>query len=220
MEDEEEIIDTKNIEIEKGHKFKTIASFKKSPALKKYVKSLKDHKRPYTKGYVDTLDKGDGYAHINVKINDKNDLYSPYSEFISEDFTEYIRDASSPISRLDAIAIDIEGGSLKQDEKKEFLTQFKYYYNLKYELSRREYHQTIFSAILLLLVGSLFLILEIVLVYGFGFDSNALIPQILTIVSWVFVWDATDVFFFQKRKVKSDSLLYFKLCFAPINFID
>ena len=160
-----------------------------------------------------------GDAVISIKIEDREELFSKYSynsdDVINSDCTDYIWHKSKLVGRMQDIQIHFH--CAQKTDKNEVQSALKSYYRAEYlETSNELKKHTIFSFVCLLLgVGTLlaFSILNKIF-------ANFYLSTVVDILAWVFLWEAFDVFFFQRASLARRMKRIQKLYSAKIKIIE
>lgn len=163
-----------------------------------------------TKGEVLAESKS-GESIISLKAVSREELFSKYNynsdDIINKDFTDYVWHKA----KLVPLGQDIKLQIFCEEEikKEEVDSALKNYYRAEYLDTKSELkNKTKFSIICLLLGIVTLTLLSFVNVLF----SNFYVESVIDILAWVFVWEAFDVFFFQRsisiRKLKRIQRLY------------
>lgn len=156
---------------------------------------------------------------INISINNKEDILSPFANdkaIISRDLVEFLDYKLSPVIIKKDLHIKISCQNLSDDEKKLYEQAIKNYYEELYFIKKREVYQKTLISLILLMIGVLVIILTIILEET---GENIIKARVNDIIAWVFVWEAVDIFFFQRPKVSFDKRKSQKMMNATIEYI-
>lgn len=161
----------------------------------------------------------DGDAIINVKADEKEQVFSSYNfesnEKLNDELSDFIYDKAKDVPVNKDIKIKIFT-DFKADEKEvqdAIKNNYKKeYINLKSEMKRNY----IFSAVMFVL-GIVTLTLLLLMHSWF---YNVYLEIILEIATWVFIWEAVDSFFLQRAQLKRKCLTMLKLYSAEINIVN
>lgn len=161
----------------------------------------------------------DGDAIINVKADEKGQVFSSYNfesnEKLNDELSDFIYDKAKDVPANKDIKIKIFT-DFKADEKEvqdAIKNNYKKeYINLKSEMKRNY----IFSAVMFVL-GIVTLTLLLLMHSWF---YNVYLEIILEIATWVFIWEAVDSFFLQRAQLKRKCLTMLKLYSAEINIVN
>lgn len=141
---------------------------------------------------------------IDVALNNIKDCYSTFHEKNNQNFNQEFLDfiystiKNKNMKFYNGISLNIEAAEATSYEDKEvFIKAYKNYFEEKkssHKVKMRRYNllaiSLLFCGIIVLFVMGMF--------HFFLEDLNQIIYTILEITSWVFIWEAVDVFFFRK----------------------
>ena len=170
--------------------------------FRKRINQLFAKKYRYSLRYEDAMISDDGKAYINV---DLTKVESPFSIFsydrrIDSEIYSYIDQQAFYLRAAIPIVINFDdGGKYSEELKTKIKKAVIRHYSLEYEDKRLEWKkQTLFGAIIGV-IGVLFLITYILLSVLFFVPKgiNAIYMELLCILSWVFIWQSFDYFFFK-----------------------
>lgn len=183
--------------------------------IKKLNKRIRDDIRA-TKNNVDE----DGRAIINLTIYDDEEFLSSFStdneEVISEEVATYIENSASPINPIDPISITISSNKIGESKKERYTKAISnYYFNKLCDLYRELRHNTIIS-LLLALAGILVLVVQFLVAKVY---DQAVLLEIINIVAWVFLWEACDQFFIERRKLRLKVYRYINITNCKLKFV-
>ena len=155
---------------------------------------------------------------VNIKVDNKEQVISKFSydenDKLNKELSEFILDKTKTMSLNTDIKLNFYTSSpIEQQEIKTTLQNHfrEEYIETKHELKRAN----IFSLIMLIL-GVISLS---ILVLAHKFFDYFYFTTILEIASWVFVWEAVDIFFLQRSRLKRQCLLMKKLYSAQVEII-
>lgn len=170
--------------------------------FRKRINQLFAKKYRYSLRYEDAMISDDGKAYINV---DLTKVESPFSIFsydrrIDSEIYSYIDQQAFYLRAAIPIVINFDdGGKYSEELKTKIKKAVIRHYSLEYEDKRLEWKkQTLFGAIIGI-IGILFLITYILLSVLFFVPKgiNAIYMELLCILSWIFIWQSFDYFFFK-----------------------
>lgn len=183
--------------------------------VRKKLKSLKDKEKKYKPPLV--FDEA-GRMVIDVHLSDFSDAYTPFSppdnRRIDEGLMDYLK-AENPL-RPYPLVIRVSGLSEKNDDDRR-----KEFENTLHTACDKERHHRylahrtcLFRSLVCLLGGLLILALSIVL--QLTLKSAEVILVSVEILSWVFIWEAADLFFFERPDLKRRYYYFAKLSTADL----
>ena len=140
---------------------------------------------------------------INLSEGNIFDEYSGES-LLCEDIYKYTENTFKLVDKRREVNIKFD---FSKEYSKETIDKvkkaFKTHYAVELLQSRKQLFRTRLISIILLLVGVIFLV-----VYGLLslFNADFIFQNVMEIVSWVFIWEATNQFFFQNMSNKRTML--------------
>jgi hypothetical protein len=184
----------------------------------------------YVENYAESLIEADGKSHIKVDLRHGNPVFEPYSsrKDLAHGIFDYVEDVAKYTKITSKLAIDF---IITPDYVPlEGTIQTEYYGNYAFEFDekKREHRKSLFHSYWMLAIGIFFLSLYIGLsassknIQAQGNDVPAWIDitsEVISIVSWVFVWDSTDKFFFERPSLRKESLRKAQLAEAEVHFL-
>lgn len=156
----------------------------------------------------------DSPSEINVKIYNKDQLFSTYSysgDKLNSEFSEYIFDKAKDAPIKDRIKIKIHTETdLDANEVQQTL---KSHCKSEYKESKKQVKRIVLISAIMTILGILALTALILINH---FTDNIYITSIIEIAAWVFIWEAVDFFFLQRPVVKGKCILIQRIYTAEI----
>ncbi len=160
-----------------------------------------------------------GVSHIEINLSNGNiyDEYSTDSELNPEIF-EFVEKVFRLVKKKTNLEIDITYPSEMSEEEKDKIERlFKSHYAISIVKSGDEIKRHNIVSILLLIFG--------VLIYGaYGlleyFKVDFIFRGVIEIASWVFIWEAVDMFFLSNFSSRIERIKNVKIFNAKINRVD
>jgi len=160
-----------------------------------------------------------GVSHIEINLSNRNiyDEYSTDSELNPAIF-EFVEKVFRLVKRKANLEIDITYPSEMSEEEKDKIEKlFKSHYAISIVKSGEEIKKHNIVSILLLIFG--------VLIYGvYGlleyFKVDFIFRGVIEIASWVFIWEAVDMFFLSNFGSRIERIKNVKIFNAKINRVD
>lgn len=140
-------------------------------------------------------------------------IYDEYSgkTLLCKEIYEYVDSAFQLIDRKKELQLQLFfPKEMSTEEKEQIQKSFKAHYATGVLYAQKQSLRIKIISLILLLVGSLFLVADGLLLWN---GSNFIFQNVIEIVSWVFIWEATNQFFFQNTANKKElfqNLLIFK----------
>jgi hypothetical protein len=202
---------------------------KENPERTKFNKSLAElmtSQNDYVGDYVKSLMKDDGRAHVSVDLRRGYPIFEPYSSGhdLSNEIFSYVESVIKYTKVYSPVTVDFlvtpDQVPLENSIKTEFLGNYRFDYDEK----REEVRRLRIKSVWLFIIGVFFLIGSMVLSV-FGNQQNDLAifftvsGQVVSIVSWVFIWAAVEDEFFDRGEMNRQALRKAQLAISEINFV-
>ena len=158
-------------------------------------------------------------AVIKVLINDKEEFFNirdPRQLTINKDLIEYITEEAENIPNKYKINIEFYSDDLSDEEKKKIIEMIKSYYGLKIYSCKSSIKQGVLKAIMFSIFGAFFIACSHLNSSLFNFVYN----EVIYVIGWVLLWEATDTFLFSNSKDKVRKKNYKQLYNADVLFSD
>ena len=160
-----------------------------------------------------------GVSHIEINLSNGNiyDEYSTDSE-LNPTIFEFVDKVFRLVKKKADLEIDITFPSAMKDEEKDKIEKlFKSHYAINIVKSNEEIKRHNIVSIILLFFG--------IIVYGaYGlleyFKMDFIFQGVIEIASWVFIWEAVDMFFLSNFGSKLERIKNIKIFNAKINRIE
>lgn len=184
------------------------------------VSKLLDRKYRYSIRYENLLMEDDGKAYINVDLTKVESPFSVYSyeSRVDPEIYAYIDNAAFYLRTAVPIVINFDDGGRYTEELKEKIKRAVIrHYALEFEDRIHEHRRRTAFGWLALIIGLIFLGTSILLNI-FVKDQIRIFLEIITILSWVFVWQSIDIFFFAGHERRVDIYNSAQLAVAEVTF--
>lgn len=160
-----------------------------------------------------------GVPHIEINLSNGNiyDEYSTDSE-LNPTIFEFVDKVFRLVKKKADLEIDITFPSTMKDEEKDKIEKlFKSHYAINIVKSNEEIKRHNIVSIILLIFG--------IIVYGaYGlleyFKMDFIFQGVIEIASWVFIWEAVDMFFLSNFGSRLERMKNIKIFNAKINRIE
>lgn len=160
-----------------------------------------------------------GVPHIEINLSNGNiyDEYSTDSE-LNPTIFEFVDKVFRLVKKKADLEIDITFPSTMKDEEKDKIEKlFKSHYSINIVKSDEEIKRHNIVSIILLFFG--------IIVYGaYGlleyFKMDFIFQGVIEIASWVFIWEAVDMFFLSNFGSRLERMKNIKIFNAKINRIE
>lgn len=184
------------------------------------VRKLLDRKYRYSIRYENMLVEDDGKAYINVDLTKVESPFSVYSydKRVDPEIYAYIDSAAFYLRTAVPVVINFDDGGRYSEELKEKIRKAVIrHYALEFEDRIHEHKRRIAFGWLALIIGLSFIGLSIIFNF-FVEDKIRIFLELVTILSWVFVWQSIDIFFFAGHERRVDIYNSAQLAVAEVKF--
>lgn len=184
------------------------------------VSKLMDRKYRYSIRYENSLVEDDGKAYINVDLTKVETPFSVYSydKRVDPEIYAYIDSAAFYLRAAVPVVINFDDGGRYSEEMKEKIRKAVIrHYALEFEERIYEHKRRSIFGIFALIIGIIFLSLSVIFNF-FVSDKFRIFLEIITILSWVFVWQSVDIFFFAGHERRVDIYNSAQLAVAEVIF--
>lgn len=205
----------------KRRKEERIKIINQKKEFQKRMDELFSRENRYSLKFEETHVFDDGKAYINVdltKVESPFSLYS-YNNKISPEIYDYI-DQETEFLRSDIpVVINFDDGGKYTDELKDKITKAVVrHYSLIYEKERIDNKKSKLFGFLSFGIGAFLLSLYIFLGTVFDLNNYDFFGEVLSIASWVFIWEAVDRFFLTGNERKFDAFRAGKMALLEVQF--
>lgn len=173
------------------------------------------------KDYID--EKGD--AIVDVVINDRSQLFSPYSNkmLLKNEIFTYLDTIADPIPNIYPLVINFivtDLSTINQEYVKEAL---KRYYWFSYKAMESKLKRDFIFIFVYFILGLLLIIgFNLINFNELGINSTwqSVIESVITIFVWVIVWEAISQLIIGRKEKKDEMLNEKQMALAEIKFYD
>lgn len=184
------------------------------------VSKLMDRKYRYSIRYENSLVEDDGKAYINVDLTKVESPFSVYSydTRVDPEIYAYIDSAVFFLKVTIPVVINFDDGGRYSDELKDKIKKAVIrHYALEFEDRMHEHRRRILFGWLTFAIGIILLSTYITL-YTFLKEQWTIFLEIITIFTWVFIWQSADNFFFSGHERRVDIYNSAQLAVAEVRF--
>lgn len=184
------------------------------------VGKLLDRKYRYSIRYENMLVEDDGKAYINVDLTKVDSPFSVYSydTRVDSEIYAYIDSAAFYLRASVPVVINFDDGGRYSEELKDKIKRAVIrHYALEFEDRMHEHRRRMAFGWLSFIIGLTFLSLSVVFNF-FIKDDIRVFLELITILSWVFVWQSIDIFFFAGHERRVDIYNSAQLAVAEVRF--
>ena len=156
---------------------------------------------------------------INMTVMDDSEFLSPYSPVaepvISGDVAEFLENGANKFLPKQQIELNVHSNCIDDGEKIIYDKAIRNYFNLKLEGIKLALRRNLIVSVIFTIIGILGLVAMVVIDHFFG---KAIWTEVVDIFAWVFVWEAVDQFFIERRKLLLDRKKYQAFTEMKINY--
>ena len=184
------------------------------------VKSIKELSKEINHINSKCIDE-EGRHIIKINVSDDTNFLSPYylndSPIISSDTASFLEHSIKHLTPATKLHFVFVSNQINDEEKKIYEKAIDNYYHLEFlELTRSKKRKTIYSIIMLMVAIAIF---ALVLTLNY-FNVKQLFLNLIDVAAWVFMWEAVDIYFFQRSTIRISQLKCLDIMTAKISFID
>ncbi len=157
---------------------------------------------------------------VPLTLSNESNIISLFSikenPILDESLSNFIEEQTHFIPIRQKIAFEIQSDEELSDEvKAQFLSSLSKHYHHRSIAIAQEKIINQRNVLIFLLIGVVFL--------GFAFFvsafyTNQILSEILMIIGWVFVWEATDLFFIERGILNKKQIKYHRIQTAKVTF--
>ncbi|HAS56312.1 MAG TPA: hypothetical protein DCR94_03535 [Firmicutes bacterium] len=183
---------------------------------KEELKELKEGKLNLFEDHTSSLLEEDGRAHIKVDLRNE-EIYEPYSgkEKLNTSLFEHIQNEVRYIKPVCPICLDFYIDKKDEMDIEKITSLYEKTARFAFASASNELRKNRIVIVVSLVLGILFLIAYEL--FMFLFNGN-FFGEIISIASWVFIWEAVDRYFFTRLGIQKDGLLLARLASAKLVF--
>lgn len=156
---------------------------------------------------------------INMTVMDDGDFLSPYSPtdtpIVSGDVAEFLENGANKFLPKQSIELNVYSNCIDDDEKAVYDEAIRNYFNLKLDGMKLALRRNLIVSVIFTVIGILGLVAMVLIDHFFG---KAIWTEVVDIFAWVFVWEAVDQFFIERRKLLLDRKKYQAFTEMKINY--
>ena len=157
---------------------------------------------------------------INMTVLNDDDFLSPYSPtdtpVISSDVAEFLENSAAKYIPKQQIQLNMHSNCIDDNEKVVYDSAIRNHFYLKLQGAELDLKRNLIVSVVFTVIGILGLAAMLLLDHFF---DNAMWTEIVDIFAWVFVWEAVDQFFIERRKLIRGKRKYQAFTELQINYI-
>ena len=144
-------------------------------------------------------------ASISLTVYDDSNFLSPYSsdneEIISDEVAGFLENSAKQIKPTRSLKINIKGKTIAENEKPVYLRAIKNYYENESAEIKRNLKFNLIATLILFAISVVVLLVLFLVVAKFNIQ---VLTEIVTIMAWVFLWEAVDLFFIRRPLLRRE----------------
>jgi len=179
----------------------------------------KEHAKDFiNKDYIDS----DGNAVVDVFIDDRSKLFSPYSDkkLLNREIFMYLDTIADPIPNDYPLIINFIIPDLDKVDKAYVKDALKRYYWFSYKDKVKAMRNETFLSILFLMIGFTLLVFDSLVIIEQTSSLMKVFSNFAVLLSWVFLWEAIRHLLVGRREKVIDKNNEKQMAFAEVRFIN
>lgn len=157
---------------------------------------------------------------INMTVSDDSDFLSPYSPvaspIVSGDVAEFLENGANKFLPKQQIELNVRSNCIDGEEQVLYDKAIRNYFNLKLDGMKLALRRNLIVSVIFTVIGILGLVAMVLIDHFFG---SAVWTEVVDIFAWVFVWEAVDQFFIERRKLLLERKKYQAFTNVNINWV-
>ena len=177
---------------------------------------LKKSKRNVISEVTSSLLEEDNRAHIKVDLRNK-DIYEPYSgkRKINRALFDHVKDEIGYIKPSVPVTIDFIINEESEPEIENISSLFSKMANFEFTKSSVGLKRNKIVVGLCMLLGIILMIADELFMF---FTKGNFFGEIISIASWVFIWEAVDAYVFTRFGIQKEGLINCRIASSKIEF--
>jgi len=161
----------------------------------------------------------EGASIVDIRVDEDDDFLSPYGRgdtlVISEEMAGYLKNTTEGISVKNNLHLKIKCRDINENNKEKFQKSIKTYYTNRFYEVERKLKLNAFAVLVTFVLALVFLGIWVLIE---NMHSPAVVTLIIEIVAWVFMWEAVDLFIFERTVLRHQKNKILQLLNAKISF--
>ena len=158
-------------------------------------------------------------CNINMTVLNDDDFLSPYSPtetpVIASDVAEFLEQGAVNYLPKQQVQLNVHSNCIDDNEKVIYDKAIRNYFNVTLDEVQKDMQRNLIISVIFTIIGIVGLALMFLLDH---FDVNGIWVEVVDIFAWVFVWEAVDQFFIERRKMLLDCRKYKAMANMQINY--
>lgn len=157
---------------------------------------------------------------INMTVLTDDDFLSPYSEtstpVISSEVADFLENSAKGFHLNDKLALNVYSNCVDDSEQTLYPKAIKNYFTTQLKSLEMELKRNALTVVLFTLIGIAGLVFMIL--YSHFWD-NEVWAECIDIFAWVFLWEAVDQFFIQRKILHRKKKRIIAFCEMTVTFL-
>lgn len=163
----------------------------------------------------------EGRAVVNMTVLDDRGFLSQYGEdndiLISSETAAFLEHSTKAIHHNKDLTLSISSNVIDEREKVLYEKGIRNYYENTFLALQKDLKRNFLTTMLLTIIGVIYFAVLIIISFFVDFD---IILEMLSIAGWVFLWEAIELFFLERPKIKNLQYRAYALMNAKIKYIE
>lgn len=155
-----------------------------------------------------------------MTVLDDSEFLSPYSEtntpVISGEVAEFLENGANAAHLKDNFELNLNSNCIDGDKQTRYEQAIRNYFSLKLNAEHRELSRNNVMSLLFAIIGIVGL--AFMIICDQVLNMQAIWVECIDIFAWVFLWEAVDQFFIERRKIIRNRRRLKALAEMPIRF--
>lgn len=161
----------------------------------------------------------EGRVVVELTVLHDDDFLSDFSAgnrpVISSEVAEFLNERVSAYPPQEPMNLKIYSKCIDSEEQTVYSAALKEYYVRHYIENKREMRRNAILSAIMAAVGILVLVVAI----SFHILEIPVVSEVIDIFAWVFLWEAVDMFFFQRSVLRRERTRCLRMIDAKIEFL-
>lgn len=161
----------------------------------------------------------EGRHIVKINVSDDSGFLSPFSAdskpLIAGETAEFIDQSIKHLYPDAPLHIEIVGGCIDSDERVTYEQAIRNYYHAEFIEAVRDIRKNTIQTVIMTAIAAMIFALAVVLdAHG----AESVLLNMIDVVAWVFMWEAADIFVFQRSVLRLKRLRAFGIIRSKITF--
>ena len=161
----------------------------------------------------------DGRHTVKINVSDDSDFLSPFSAdatpLIAGETAAFIDQSVKHLRPGAPLNLEIVGGCIDSEERITYEQAIRNYYHAEFIEAVRDIRKNTVQTVIMTAIAAIIFTLAVVLdAHG----AESVLLNMIDVVAWVFMWEAADIFVFQRSVLRLKRLRAFGIIRSKITF--